>query len=68
MADDQSPFADIDLSKAIALRWILRDIKGKRLKLLPVDENDLHLLIDKGLVEIRNDEPVLTPAGLAALD
>ena len=33
MTDDLNPFADIDLERAIALRWILRDIKAKRLKL-----------------------------------
>jgi hypothetical protein len=39
------------------------DIKGKRLKLTPVDPNDMRALIDMGYVEIQNDAPVVTSAG-----
>jgi hypothetical protein len=67
MTENQSPFLNLDLHTAITLRWILRDIAAKRLKLLPVSENDLHTLIEMGLVELRDNEPVLTPAGLAVL-
>jgi hypothetical protein len=64
----ESPLADFDLEKAIALRWALRDILGSRLKLSPIGDDDLRTLMDLGLVEIRDDSPVVTPAGLAALE
>jgi hypothetical protein len=68
MTDNQNPFADFDLERAIALRWTLRDIKGKRLKLSPVSESDLSTLTNLGLVEMRDNVPVLTQAGHDALD
>jgi hypothetical protein len=68
MTDDQNPFAQSTLEKAIALRWILRDIKAKRLKLSPVAENDMRALTELGLVEIVNDVPMLTAAGHSVLD
>jgi hypothetical protein len=68
MTYNLNPFADLDLERAIALRWTLRDIKAKRLKLSPISDADLGALIDLGLVEMRDDAPVLTNAGHAALD
>jgi hypothetical protein len=68
MTDNQNPLADFELERAIALRWTLRDIKAKRLKLSPVNDVDLRALIDLRLVEVRDDAPVLTNAGHAALD
>jgi hypothetical protein len=68
MNDNPNPFADFDLERAIALRWTLRDIKAKRLKLSPVSDSDLKTLIDLGLVEMRDDVPVLTNAGHDALN
>jgi hypothetical protein len=68
MTDNPNPFADIDLEPAIALRWVLRDIKGNRLKLSPVSDSDLHTLMELGLVETRDDAPVLTKAGHDVLD
>jgi hypothetical protein len=62
------PFAQFDLEHAIDLRWTLRDIKAKRLKMSPVSDDDLRLLIELGLVEMREDAPVLTLAGHDALD
>ena len=59
--------APADRDRAIVLRWVLRDIKANRLKLSPVDQRDLLDLIDMGLVEIRNDAPVLTNAGVNAI-
>jgi hypothetical protein len=56
-----------DRDRAIVLRWALRDIKGERLKWSPVDQHDLQTLIDLGLVEIRDDRPVLTNAGISAI-
>jgi len=64
----ERPLANIDLEKAIALRWVLRDILGNRLKLTPVRDDDLRTLIDLGFVEMRDELPVVTPAGLVALE
>ena len=68
MTDNQNPFAHFDPERAIALRWTLRDIKAKRLKLSPVSDLELRALIDLRLVEMRDDAPVLTNAGHAVLD
>jgi hypothetical protein len=59
--------APADRERAIILRWVLRDIKANRLKLSPVDQHNLRELIDMGLVEMRNDAPVLTNAGVNAI-
>jgi hypothetical protein len=68
MTDNQNPFAELGLERAIALRWALRDIKAKRLKLSPVSEGDLATLAHLGLVEMQNDDPVLTHSGHTALN
>ena len=59
--------APADRDRAIVLRWVLRDIKANRLKLSPIDQRDLRELIDLGLVEMQNDAPVLTSAGVNAI-
>jgi hypothetical protein len=64
----ERPFAKFDLEKAIALRWALRDIVAKRLKLTPVSEDELRTLTELGYVEMRDGTPVVTQAGLEALD
>lgn len=64
----ERPFADFNLERAIGLRWALRDIHGNRLGLMPVRDEDLRTLIELGLVEMRDDIPVVTQAGLAALE
>jgi hypothetical protein len=64
----ERPFAKFDLEKAIALRWALRDIVAKRLKLTPVSEDDLRTLTELGYVEMRDGMPVVTQTGLEALD
>ena len=63
-----SPWTGLDLDTAIRLRWALRDIKGKRTKLTPVSPGDLETLIEMGLVEMRDDAPLLTNAAHQALD
>lgn len=68
MTDDQSPLTQFGLERAIALRWALRDIKAKRLKLSPVSAGDQNILTELGLIETRDDAPVLTNAGHAILD
>ena len=65
MADN--PFADFSLERAIALRWALRDIHANRLKLTPVGDSDLRVLIELGLVEMRDGRPELTQAGRVVL-
>lgn len=49
------------------MRWTLRDIQAGRLKLSPPSDEDLHVLATLGLIELSDDEPVLTPAGAAVL-
>jgi hypothetical protein len=63
MSEPKKGLAGLELDDAIRLRWALRDIKGKRLKLTPVDPNDMRTLIDMGYVEMINDQPVVTAAG-----
>ena len=62
------PFAHLGLDRAISLRWTLRDIMANRTKFLPLADADLKLLIEMGLVEIHDDEPALTSAGMAAIE
>ena len=51
----------------IALRWSLRDIVAKRLRLSPLKADDLQTLTELGYVELRDGVPVVTEAGMAAL-
>jgi hypothetical protein len=51
MSEPKKGLASLGLDNAIRLRWAPRDIKGKRLKLTPVDPNDVRALIDMGYVE-----------------
>jgi hypothetical protein len=67
MSEPKTGLASLGLDNEIRLRWALRDIRGKRLKLTPVDPNDLRTLIDMGLVEMRDDVSVVTPAGDAEI-
>ena len=66
MADN--PFVEFNLERAIGLRWTLRDIQARRLKMSPVSSEDLRILTDLGLIELRDEGPVLTQAGTSALD
>jgi hypothetical protein len=70
MTDHSDPplLAGLSLDTAIHLRWVLRDIKGKRTKLSPVSADDLQTLIEMGLVEMRDELPLLTNEGERALD
>ena len=63
-----SPWAGLDLDTAIRLRWALRDIKAKRTKLTPVSPSDLKTLMEMGLVEMRDDAPMLNNEAHQALD
>ena len=64
MNQPDSPFAKLEVDAAIRLRWALRDIRAKRLKMSPVSAEDLRSLVEMGLVEMKNDEPIVTNAGL----
>jgi hypothetical protein len=64
---ENDPLRDLDPREAIDLRWTLRDIKAKRWKLSPINPTHLEKLKAMGLVEIRNDELVLTNAGFDAI-
>jgi hypothetical protein len=59
--------ARADRDRAVSLRWVLRDIKNNRLKWSPVDGDDLRILIEMGLVEMRDSAPMLTNAGVSAI-
>jgi hypothetical protein len=58
----------LNLDTAIRLRWVLRDIRAKRTKLSPISQNDLMALTELGLIEMRDEEPMLTDEGHRALD
>jgi len=59
--------AKLGLERAIGLRWTLRDIQARRLKMSPVSDGDLRVLTELGLIEVREEGPVLTQAGTAAV-
>ena len=63
-----SPLAGLSLDTAIHLRWCLRDIKGKRTEFMGVSPDDPRTLTNLGLIEMRNEVPVLTNEGERALD
>jgi hypothetical protein len=58
----------LDLDTPIHRRWAMRDVRGKRTKMLPVSEIDLAALTDLGFVEVREGLPRLTGLGILALD
>jgi Mn-dependent DtxR family transcriptional regulator len=64
----ENPFAQFGIEKAIGLRWTLRDIQARRLKMSPVSDEDLKTLTELGLVEKRDEGIVLTQAGIAMLN
>jgi hypothetical protein len=64
---ENDPLRDLDPREAIDLRWTLRDIKAKRWKLSPINPTHLEKLKAMGLVELRDDELVLTNAGFDAI-
>jgi hypothetical protein len=63
-----NPFAELGLERAIGLRWTLRDIQARRLKMSPVSDEDMRILTDLGMIEVRDEGPVLTQAGTAVLN
>jgi hypothetical protein len=67
MTDQSDPFNGLDLQEGIALRWTLRDIRAQRWKLSPLNQSHLEKLKSMNLIEMHNDEPALTKAGLDAI-
>jgi hypothetical protein len=59
--------ARADRERAVDLRWVLRDIRNRRMKNAPDVQNDLGILIEFGLLEMQQDQPILTKAGLNAI-
>lgn len=58
--EKEDPLARFGLD-AIDLRWTMKDIAGKRWSM--VNQANVTKLIELGLVEMRDDRPVLTVAG-----
>ena len=67
MPDENDPFQDLGVQEAIDLRWALRDIRAKRWKWTPIDPSRLEKLKSMGLIEMPDDEPVPTNAGINAI-
>jgi len=64
MTEPKTGLASLGLDNAIRLRWALRDVHAKRLRLSPVAPEDLQILKDMGYIEIVDDEPVITLSGM----
>jgi hypothetical protein len=60
MQNDEDPLAQFGLD-AIDLRWTMKDVAAKRWAML--NQDHIAKLIDLGLVEMRDDRPILTTAG-----
>lgn len=52
------------LPDAFDLRWSLRDIHPRRWKLPPIKGAHIEKLLGMGLIEMQDEIPVLTDAGL----
>jgi hypothetical protein len=64
MTEHADPFRDLDQSQAIDLRWSLRDVCAKRWKMSPIKGARIGKLLSMGLIEFKDELPVLTNAGL----
>jgi hypothetical protein len=63
-----NPFAELGLERAIGLRWTLRDIQARRLKMSSVSDEDLRVLTELGMIEVRDEGPVWTQAGTTVVN
>ena len=69
MIEPTRDLKSLGLDNAIRLRWVLRDIQGKRLKWSPPAPHDLRTLVEMGFVELGKDEvPIVTANGLIEMD
>jgi hypothetical protein len=57
---DPTSLHDLPVDIAISLRWVLRDIRAGRTKLLGPSRDDLRLLAERGFISVDNDKLVLT--------
>ena len=64
MEDHEDPLKEFGLD-AIDLRWTMKDIASKRWWI--VNQTHVERLIELGLVEMRDEKPVLTIAGQNAI-
>lgn len=62
-----SELKSLPLDEAIRLRWVLRDIRAKRFIISPLDPADVQKLAQMGYVEIHDEVPVLTAAGMGEI-
>lgn len=60
MKHDEDPLAQFGLD-AIDLRWTMKDIAGKRWSM--INQSHVVKLVEIGLVEMRENRPILTVAG-----
>jgi hypothetical protein len=61
-AENPPSLHGLPLDTAIRLRWVLRDIRAGRTKMLAPSRDDLRLLAERGLISVDNDKLVLTDA------
>ncbi len=64
---EPSSLHDLDVDTAIRLRWVLRDIRAGRVKLLAPSSDDLRSLAELGLITVDDDKLILTEAGYSAI-
>jgi hypothetical protein len=67
MTDQNDPFNGLDLRQTIDLRWTLRDVRARRWKVSPINPSHLEKLKSMNLIEMHDEEPALTKAGIDAL-
>ncbi len=66
--DHPATVNDLSHVSEIDLRWMLRDIRARRFRLMKQSPEELLQLVDHGLVEMRDGLPELTDAGKARID
>ena len=66
-ASETISFHDLPVDTAIRLRWVLRDIRAGRTKLLAPSSDDLTLLAELGLISVDNDKLVLTDVAISVI-
>ena len=59
-AADPRSLHDLPVDIAIRLRWVLRDVRAGRIKLLAPSSDDLRSLAELGLVTVDDDKLILT--------
>lgn len=58
----------IDLIPDIDLRWTLRDVRAYRTMILKLKQDHVDDLVRRGWAELRDGAPIITKAGMDALD